>query len=271
MPRYRKLYVKTVESQDLEDMPNDTYRLLWVLLPLQLCREGRGVDNPAWVKSKVFPLRQDISRDDIIEMMDWFAERKMIIRYEVADRRYFYIPTFHTYQGNTTKEAESIYPPPISSLQSNSRVTPEQVKPNGENIDTASASEYMNNESAYYEYMQSYNTAKAVDCYRQITGLPDPPAKSIDEVITNMQIAVDMVGSDTDRLIEEGKQEYKIWCNRKTKNGFDYSRTNPAWIERLINRLAEKPKIESKSEPELSDEEAERIRLEQFAQVEAKK
>ena len=68
MPRYRKLHVKTVESLDINDMPDDFTRLMWVLLPLGLCREGRGIDNPAWIKSKLFPMRLDVS--DCGEMME---------------------------------------------------------------------------------------------------------------------------------------------------------------------------------------------------------
>lgn len=42
MPKYRKLWIKTVESHDINEMPDDFTRLLWVLLPLGLDSEGRG-------------------------------------------------------------------------------------------------------------------------------------------------------------------------------------------------------------------------------------
>jgi len=63
MPRYRKLHVKTLESLDMNDMPDDFTRLMWVLLPLALCREGRGVHHAAWLKSKLFPLRFDVTEE----------------------------------------------------------------------------------------------------------------------------------------------------------------------------------------------------------------
>ena len=140
MPQYRKFHVKTTESLDINDMPDDFYRLLWVMLPLGLCREGRGINNPSWIKSKIMPLRNDVTPDMVEDAMDWFAARGMIVRYEVKNRSYFYIPTFKKYQGNTTKEAESIYPPPPKELQTNSRVTPDLVSLNDEDIDIASAS-----------------------------------------------------------------------------------------------------------------------------------
>jgi len=133
MPRYRKLHVKTVESLDLNEMPDDLTRLMWVLLPLALCREGRGLHSGAWLKSRLFPLREDISGEIVQQRFQWFIEHEMVVPYEVDGRSYFYIPTFHKYQGNTIKEAESDYPPPPSgetntTLQTSSGASPELVQ-----------------------------------------------------------------------------------------------------------------------------------------------
>lgn len=112
MPKYRKLYTKTVDSLDINDMPDDFTRLFWVLLPLALDREGRGMDNLAWLKSKVFPLRLDVTGDMICDAMAWWESRKMIERYQGNGRSYFWVPTFAKYQGNTVKEAASEFPAP---------------------------------------------------------------------------------------------------------------------------------------------------------------
>ena len=115
MPQWRKLHVKSTESLDINDMPDDFHRLLWVMLPLGLCREGRGLDNPAWVKSKIMPLRMDVTPDMIATAFDWYAERGMIERYEHKGRMYFFIPTWARHQGNTERAAESLYPAPPSN------------------------------------------------------------------------------------------------------------------------------------------------------------
>ena len=65
MPQWRKLHGKVVENLDVNDMLDDFTRILWILLPTQLCCEGRGQDNPAWVQAKVFPLRVDVTLDMI--------------------------------------------------------------------------------------------------------------------------------------------------------------------------------------------------------------
>ena len=112
MPIWRKLHVKTTDSMDVNDMPDDFTRLMWVLLPLKLCREGRGIDMPEWIKSQLFPLRSDISLEQVESSMCWYQDRRMIARYKAKGRPYFRIKSWHDYQGTTTREAKSPYPAP---------------------------------------------------------------------------------------------------------------------------------------------------------------
>ena len=135
MPQWRKLHVKSIESLDINDMPDDFTRLLWLLMSLVLDKEGRGLDNASWVRSRAMPLRLDVTVEMITEALDWYAERGMIQRYCVNGRKYFHILTWHTYQA-TDKDAPSIYPAPLQEnsastpdpLQTYSRLTPEQVE-----------------------------------------------------------------------------------------------------------------------------------------------
>jgi hypothetical protein len=112
MATWRKLHTKIVESLDVNDMPDDFTRLVWAFLPLGLDKEGRCLDNPSFVKAKIMPLRDDVAPKRMKEALDWFAERGMIVRYEVAGRAYFYVPTFGEYQGDTSRECKSNYPAP---------------------------------------------------------------------------------------------------------------------------------------------------------------
>ena len=121
MPKWRKLHVKVRESLDVNEMPDDFTRLLWVLLPIALDREGRGQDSPAWVRSNVFPLRLDVTLEQIQQAMDWIAEHEMIERYQIGQRSYFWVPSFPRYQGDRTREAASRYPAPPSQRTTSSR------------------------------------------------------------------------------------------------------------------------------------------------------
>lgn len=127
MPTFRKLHTKILDSYDFAEMPNDFTRVLWMLLPLVADSEGRAIDNPAWLRSKMFPLRDDVKLEDIESALSWLADRQMIVRYEVDGRGYFYISKFKTYQTGTEKEAKSVLPKAPDLLLSGSRVTQEQV------------------------------------------------------------------------------------------------------------------------------------------------
>ena len=112
MPKYRQLHTKVIDSFDFNEMPDDFTRVVWLLLTLILDSEGRGIDNPSWIKSKMFPLRTDIDNQKIEESFNWFSKHKMIVRYSKDKHNYFYIPTFKLYQSGTQKEALSVLPAP---------------------------------------------------------------------------------------------------------------------------------------------------------------
>jgi DnaD/phage-associated family protein len=128
MPKYRRLYTKIVDSFDFAEMPDDLTRIIWVLMIVVVDSEGRGIDSPSWINSRMFPLAPR-ALDDIENSMTWMNERGMIRRYVVNGRQYFDIPTFHNYQAGMYKEAASVIPA-HPQLQSNSGVTPELVESN---------------------------------------------------------------------------------------------------------------------------------------------
>lgn len=130
MPQWRKLHLKTTESFDIQSMPDDFTRLVWVLLPLALDKEGRGIWNPGWVKAKLMPLRTDVHLEQMQGALDWYVEQDMVRVYEVAGRFYFHVPSWHDYQ-STRKESESAYPSPeaaTGSEQSEGGASAEQVR-----------------------------------------------------------------------------------------------------------------------------------------------
>jgi len=128
MPKYRQLHVKIVDSFDFSEMPDDFVRVFWLLLIVIADSEGRAIDNPAWLRSKMFPLREDVNAKQINNALDWLDKRGMVLRYHVDGKGYFCIPKFQQYQSGTSKEAKSVLPPPPSEGSDNSVPTPEQVR-----------------------------------------------------------------------------------------------------------------------------------------------
>ena len=129
MPTWRKLHTKVTRSLDVNDMPDDFTRLLWVLLPLRLDGDGRSLDNASFVKAGTMPLREDVSTEQVQDALDWFAAHGMIERYESDGRQYFYLPTFEDYQGSrkSRRESASDYPDPPTDCTHDSRTTHAEV------------------------------------------------------------------------------------------------------------------------------------------------
>ncbi len=122
MPQYRKLHVKILDSFDFNEMPDDFTRLMWMLLPLGVCSQGRGIDHPSWVRSRLFPMRTDVTLEMVSAALDWYAERGMIRRYRVGSRGYFYLTQWEQYQGDTSREAASPYPAPPAEGETRAEV-----------------------------------------------------------------------------------------------------------------------------------------------------
>jgi len=112
MPQWRKLWAKYTESEDVNDMPDDFARLTWAIMPIALDCEGRAQDDASLIRSKLFPKRRDVSLEMVETALCWYAERRMIVRYQANGRRYFHVPTFKLYQGKTDREAVSVIPEP---------------------------------------------------------------------------------------------------------------------------------------------------------------
>ena len=174
MPQYRKLYTKVTQSFDFNEMPDDFTRCLWLLLPLGLDCEGRGIYMPAWIRAKLMPMRNDADNRKILTAMEWFRNRKMIVVYTVDGRDYFYIPTFKEYQSGTEREAKSVLPSPETKnitpdlVMSGSRVDQELDKP--AEYESASVNESVN-ESEY----ESAGFVEMRNLLEAVVGIPFTP------------------------------------------------------------------------------------------------
>lgn len=139
MPQWRKLHTKVIDSDDVNEMPDFFKVALWDRFVLILDREGRGIYNTAWIRARAFPMREDVTGAMITEALEWYERRGMIVTYSFNGKKYFYIPTWHTYQ-STLREAESVLPAPNKSntnpdpkqdkLMTNSGLTPDKLTTN---------------------------------------------------------------------------------------------------------------------------------------------
>lgn len=200
MPQFRKLHSKISDSFDLNDMPDDFHRLLWTWLPLALCKEGRGIYHGGWIKSKVMPLREDKTTQDIIDVMEYFARTGLIVKYDVSGREYFYVPTWHKHQ-NTKRDGASQHPCPVD-MSDDSRAGHEEVA-SGSSLEEIR--EDKKREEAEYKKDPFAFIQKAIET---ITGLPSEGKASIDVIDTLVKYKATKadIQAGYEWLIDNGKK-----------------------------------------------------------------
>lgn len=237
MPKYRQLHVKIIDSFDFNEMPDDFTRVVWTLLILIVDSEGRGIYNMAWVKSKMFPLRQDVTTERLQNAFTWLNGRKMISVYCVSDRDYFYITNFKKYQSGTLKEAVSLLPSPNGFhsrptpelLQSLSGVAEEEVRV----VASASASDIesdlvVESESNTKQFIPVSLPPSIIKIFCEVTGMMGIPGGEIDKVLSAMEILTTHMNPE--ECTAYLKPYYESWIRKRGKNGKPYSKANCAWL-----------------------------------------
>jgi hypothetical protein len=256
MPKYRQLHVKILDSWGFAQMPNDFTRLFWVLLPLVLDSEGRGVGNTNWLRSRLFPMRNDVTDEMINDACKWLEDHEMMIFYWPEDTGdcYFYVPTFKQYQTGTEKEAKSVLPAPpklwvvasentITSTPELPMITPEtpelprvtQEFPELPRV-TQSKQERLVSASASVNESESlsksyFDFRDAEEVYRNATGFFTilPSHKNFLEPILTM---IQKLGKPAAQ--ERMTKCARDWVKQIGKNGKPWSLKNPGWIESAI-------------------------------------
>ena len=116
-------------DKEINDLSDDTSRLAFTWLITFADVEGRTHGDPAIVRSKLFPRRDDITIERMEGYIREWAAHGLIILYEAKGEWWIYFPAFCKHNRvDKTREAPSRIPEPTPDLLvSNSGVTPEEV------------------------------------------------------------------------------------------------------------------------------------------------
>ena len=112
----RFLKESILTSETVGDLDHFTWRLFVSLITLA-DDFGRGKANPAVIKGQVFPLKPEVSANQIEKSIKILNERGAIKLYQVGDTRYFYFPTWEKHQVCRAKKSK--YPAPNEDESAN--------------------------------------------------------------------------------------------------------------------------------------------------------
>ena len=231
MPTYRQLHLKILDSEDFNEMPDDFTRVVWLLLPLIVDSEGRGIGKTPWIRSKMFPLRDDVTLTQLDESLQWLKKRGMIAFYLVGDSFYFHITKFKTYQTGTNREGKSYIPAPPVTFQSMSVVTPELLQSNSNDAVLYCIESELN--CIESEEKKLFSTRDAEKALVEVTSLYPLPSTYNVAILDRVLDMIQHYGRD--ETVNKLKIAWGEWGSKKRKdNGLPYSKTNPAWIDNAI-------------------------------------
>ncbi|WCO67896.1 hypothetical protein PO878_04055 [Iamia majanohamensis] len=110
MARMRTLKPDFCQSEAIADLTIPC-RLHFAMLWTYADDDGRGLDNPRLIKAALWPLDDEVGRQQIDEWQDELEANGRIVRYEVEGRAYFSVVNFHEHQ-RPQKRVASKYPAP---------------------------------------------------------------------------------------------------------------------------------------------------------------
>jgi hypothetical protein len=245
MPKYRQLHLKLLDSVDFNEMPDDFTRLVWVLLPLIVDSEGRGKCISNWIRSKMFPLRDDITIQQLQSAIRWFVLQGLVVDYIGEDGEYyFYIRNFKKYQTGSEKEGRSYIPAPPITFQDMTVTTSELLRSNSEvnNINSGVTqsnsdplvlycieSELNCIDTTKKQFFTISDSEKALTKATNFFPLPQTYTPYLEKVLDLLQ------HNGWDDTVERLTRAKDNWVSQKRSiNGANYKLTNPAWIDYAI-------------------------------------
>ena len=117
-------------DQKVDELSDDTSRLLFTWLIPHLDCEGRMHGEPGIVRSQVFP-RKRISDAKIEKYLQEMEKLKLIFRYSDGKERFIFKPNFEKHQVGLRKDKESpsVIPPPPDNILTYQVPTNDGVNP----------------------------------------------------------------------------------------------------------------------------------------------
>jgi hypothetical protein len=106
MARGRMITNRICTDKDINDLSDDTCRLLFTWLVTFSDAEGRTYGDPAIVRSMVFPRRTDISTEQVEGYIRELHAVGLILWYTAAGDRYIWFPNFEKHQPGLRKDRE---------------------------------------------------------------------------------------------------------------------------------------------------------------------
>lgn len=128
MARIRSVHPELCTDEKMAELPAEVERT-FVRLWTHCDDQGRCVDNARLIKAAIYPLHDDMGAYIVDQHLTMLADAGCIVRYEVGERAYISIPSWHDWQHPQRPKESKLPPPPDTSATDTGDVRDEDATP----------------------------------------------------------------------------------------------------------------------------------------------
>jgi len=148
-------------------------RLLYIGLWNLADEHGRLNGDPLWVKGQIFPYDDDIDVKTVVVLLDQLDDLERIVRYEVEDDPYIYLPKLAQHQRLQPWKVESRIPAPPGFPTQSENGSDSSVPGSDQLMLVSDESENGTNKSGPFYVTGSMEHVDAPPAQRRATRIPD--------------------------------------------------------------------------------------------------
>lgn len=220
-------------------LSSDTSRMAFTWLITFADREGRTHGDPAMVRSMLFPRRQDVTIEQMEQMIIEWANLSLVIWYECDGDLWLWFPGFEKNQPGLRKDKEAPSKIPEPSFDgadlvrskyglSTDLVPLKRKEEKGrEGTGTPPPPPIVPTDG-------DMSSTIALELYREVTGLAPDAGREPAVIADIVSLQRRLHYPPRAVMLDTMRDKYAAWCSTTTGDGKPYSPTNPAWLQWCI-------------------------------------
>jgi hypothetical protein len=219
----------------INQLSSDTSRLAFTWLVTFADREGRTYGDPAMVRSMLFPRRQDVSIEEMEQIIIEWATIGLVIWYEDGGDLWIRFPSFEKNQPGLRKDKEAPSKIPEPTEEGTELVRTRYGL--GTDLVPVKLKEEKGKEEKGMEAGASsadYPIAPEIELYHTVTCLY--PTFTDEERIKQKVVDIRKKHNNPpiNEMIRIMTDKYSLWKTCTTKDGKPYNPSNPDWLDWCI-------------------------------------
>lgn len=250
MPRIRTIKPDAFKSDSLSLVPRGTrwtFAGLWTYAD----DEGRARDDARLIKAELYPLDDDMTRDEVEADLRRLAEIDGICRYEVGGKRYLHMPNWDHQKINRPtpsrlpecpKEHDSVSPHGVSTEDSGNLAENGQTR-RSDSVSPGSLSTHggLSEDSPPERKGKEGEQGKGNEVSATAIAVPDAPRDDVEEICEHLAGAIEANGSKRPTITTKWRQAARLMLDKdgrteqEVHGAIDWSQRDEFWRSNILS------------------------------------